>query len=120
MAKLMGMHNRITEKRYNAAKVELKTPRDDKRVMKKYGFGESTARKIRNTDNYFEYRSKTTTEKRRREHLQTVLAELQDEPKYMEYEDSGIERILIFTIVIIALFLLVAGGIVFLILGGNK
>lgn len=120
MAKLMGMHNRITEKRYNAAKAELKTPKDDKRVMKKYGFGETTARRIRNTDNYYEYYSKSTTGKRRREHLQSVLADVQkEEQDFNEHDDTPIDRIICFGVAMLAFMALAIGGIIYLIVRGS-
>lgn len=124
MAKSMGMHNRITEKRYNAAKAELKSPKDDKRVMRKYGFGATTARNIRNTDNFYEFRQKGTTGRRQREHLENTLADLREERlqtklEYLEYEDSSADRIVGFIIAMMVFILLIVGGIIFLIVRGS-
>lgn len=119
MGKKMGIHNRITEKRYNAAKAELKTPKDDQRVMKKYGFGEATARKIRNTDNYYEYCSKSTTGKRRREHLKSVLADAQEEHEFIERDDTPMDRIVGFSVAMLVFMALVIGGIIYLIVRGS-
>ncbi len=115
MAKLMGMHNRITEKRYKAAKVELKTPKDDARVAKKYGFGLTTARKIRTTDNFYEYRSKTTTGIRQREHLKSILVDAQSEQEFMQNDDTSLERIICFGVVMLVFLALIVGGIIYLI-----
>lgn len=52
----MGAHNRITRQKYQQIKAELAAPKDDKRVMRKYGISQSTARSIRNSDNYDYYR----------------------------------------------------------------
>lgn len=119
MGKKMGIHNRITEKRYNAAKAELKTPKDDKRVMKKYGFGETTARKIRNTDNYYEYCSTNTTGKRRREHLKSALVDAQEEHEFIEHDDTPMDRIVGFSVVMLAFMGLIIGGIIYLIVRGS-
>lgn len=119
MTKLMGIHNRITEKRYNAAKAELKTPKDDKRVMKKYGFGESTARKIRNTDSYYEYCSKNTTGRRQREHLKSVLADVKEENEFVEHDDTPMDSIVGFSVAMLVFMALVIGGIIYLIVRGS-
>ena len=123
MTTKMGMHNRITKERYDKAKVELKSPKDDKRVMKKYGFGETTARRIRNTDNFYEYYSKTTTGRRNREHLENILADVRENDEYpLEFEEihNGAIRPLAFAIVALACLLFVLGGTIILMIAGGQ
>lgn len=123
----MGIANRITEERYNQAKAELKSPKDDKRVMRKYGFGATTAMNIRNTDNFYEYRMKSKTGKARREHLQCALADAQNEskclperePEYLPHEDEPVDRIIAFCVVMVIMIALVIGGLAFLIVRGS-
>ena len=121
----MGIANRITEERYTKAKAELHTPRDDRRVMEKYGFGKATARKIRNTDSYYEYRSKSTTGKRYREHLSSILQDVEstnlDEFK-LDFEkiQNGTVKPLVLTIIVltgIMAFLLI--GTIILMIGSK-
>lgn len=51
----MGVHNRITEDKYNRIKKMLHTPADDERVMGIFEIGKSTCQNIRRTANYSEY-----------------------------------------------------------------
>lgn len=51
----MGVHNRISENKYNAMKRVTRVPADDHRTMKLFGVGASTCRNVRNTENYQEY-----------------------------------------------------------------
>lgn len=51
----MGVHNRISENKYNAMKRVTKVPADDHRTMELFGVGASTCRNVRNTENYQEY-----------------------------------------------------------------
>ena len=135
MTTKMGMHNLITKERYDKAKVELKSPKDDERVMKKYGFGETTARRIRRTDGFYDYSSKTTTGRNRREHLEHVLNEDQekdfvvfpsryvDAEQYLKFEDipSATIKPLVLTIITLACVLIALGGIIIAVLvGGAK
>lgn len=51
----MGVHNRISENKYNAMKRVTKVPADDANTMRAFGVGASTCRNVRNTANYQEY-----------------------------------------------------------------
>lgn len=51
----MGVHNRISENKYNAMKRVTKTPADDKNTMRAFKVSASTCRNVRNTANYQEY-----------------------------------------------------------------
>lgn len=51
----MGVHNRISENKYNAMKRATKSPADDANTMRAFGVGASTVRNVRNTANYQEY-----------------------------------------------------------------
>lgn len=126
MSKLMGKHNRITEKRYNAAKVELKSPKDDAYVAAKYGFGMTTARMIRNTDNFYEYHRKGATGKKQRDHLNSTLADLREEHRrqteleYLKYKKSSANYTIGFIIITTLVALLLTSVIIFLkIVGGS-
>lgn len=52
-------HNIITEQLYNDVKKVAKAPADDKKVVREFGISYTTARKIRNTRDFSEYRYKT-------------------------------------------------------------
>lgn len=60
----MGAHNRITRIRYDKIKSELKTPKDDKKVIEKYKISKTTARYIRNSNNYRHYLAWSNPRKR--------------------------------------------------------
>lgn len=51
----MGVHNRISETKYQQIKKMLKTPADDPKAMKTFGICAATARNIRNTADYQKY-----------------------------------------------------------------
>lgn len=115
------MQTRITEEKYLKIKSELNSPKDDCRVMKKYGIGKSTTRRIRNTQNYYEYRATSTTGRRERKRLETALADLREEDfKYIDYDDGPADRVAAFIVVIVALLLLAVSGIVAMINLGGK
>lgn len=61
----MGIHNRITAARYYKIKSECKSPADDCMVMQKYSIGQTTARRIRNTTSYTQYRYTSSTNRRK-------------------------------------------------------
>lgn len=107
----MGIANKITQSRYNKAKAELKSPKDDARVSKKYGFSRTTARKIRNTDNFYEYSSTTTTGRRKREHLQLTLAEMQRQDAGRR-EKGEIGSLIAFAIFMLAFAIVTVGVII--------
>jgi len=48
----------ITKTLYYEIKSQLAVPKDDRAVMRLYGISQTTARKIRNTENYTEYRAR--------------------------------------------------------------
>ena len=50
-----GANHPMTKDIYNKMKAELKSPADDQRVSKKYDFGHSTVRMVRNTKSWDEY-----------------------------------------------------------------
>lgn len=51
----MGLHNRITEAKFKAIKKDCKTPFDDPLVAEAHGVSVTTARNVRNSNNYQEY-----------------------------------------------------------------
>lgn len=59
----MGAKRKVDEKLYTKIRKELKTPKDDKKVMKKYKIGQSIARAIRNSWCYDDYIAKTSSKK---------------------------------------------------------
>lgn len=59
----MGAKRKVDEKLYNKIKKELKTPKDDKKVMKKYKLGQTAVRAIRNSWCYDDYLSRTNHKK---------------------------------------------------------
>lgn len=60
----MGAKRKVNSKLYNKITKELKTPKDDKRVMKKYGLGQTTVRAIRNSSDYYHFLNKTSLRKK--------------------------------------------------------
>lgn len=111
---------RITEKKYLKIKAELKSPADDKRIMKKYGLGASTVRRIRNTRNFYQYRATSTTGRRTRKKIEKDLAELRKEKVFIDYqEDHSLDRIIAFTIAVLLLSLIVAGVFITMISRGH-
>lgn len=56
----MGAKRKVDLKLYNKITKELKTPKDDKKVMKKYSLGQTTVRAIRNSYDYGDFVRKTT------------------------------------------------------------
>ena len=60
----MGAKTKVTKVIYDKLKKELKSPKDDSRVMKKYGLGQTTVRAIRNSISYREFELKTRTHKK--------------------------------------------------------
>lgn len=104
---------RVTEEKYLKIKAELKSPADDKRIMKKYGLGASTVRRIRNTRNFYQYHATSTTGRRIRKNIEQNLAELREEREFMNYkEDSSLDRIVAFAVVILLLSLIIAGVLI--------
>lgn len=51
--------NSMTKQLYAEIKPQLKTPKDDEKVMKKYHYGKSTVQKIRNTKDWHDYEART-------------------------------------------------------------
>lgn len=62
----MGAKRKVDIKLYNKISRELKTPKDDKKVMKKYGLGQTTVRAIRNSYDYFHFLEKTSHNKNKK------------------------------------------------------
>lgn len=114
----MGAANRITEARYKKIKAEARSPKDDERLMKKYGIKQSTIRRIRNTDNFWEFRATGTTGKKEREHLKSVLVDNQEEIKEKD-DDSSIDRFIAFGIVMMVWMLLIGALTVYLVVRGR-
>lgn len=114
----MGAANRITEARYKKIKVEAKSPKDDKRLMKKYGIKSSSIRRIRNTDDFWEFRSTGTTGKKEREHLKSVLVDNQEEIRG-EDDNSRIDKLIAFGIIMMLWLLLIGALIVYLVVKGS-
>lgn len=56
----MGAKRKVDEKLYNKITRELKTPKDDKNIMKKYNLGQTTVRAIRNSWCYADFVSRTS------------------------------------------------------------
>ena len=56
----MGAKKKVDEKLYNKVKKELKVPKDDAKVMAKYGLGQAIVRAIRKSWCYDDYISRTT------------------------------------------------------------
>lgn len=113
--------NCITEEKYLKIKSELNSPKDDCRIMKKYGIGATTTRRIRNTKNYYEYRATSTTGRKERKRLEASLADLleQEESNYLEFKDEPVDCVVAFIITMLVLFLLVVGCIITLIVGSK-
>lgn len=66
----MGAKAKVDKKLYYKLKRQLNTPKDDKRVMEKYGIGQTTARAIRNSfdfDSFLERTGRQQNTKRVRE-----------------------------------------------------
>ena len=66
----MGAKAKVDKKLYYKLKRQLNTPKDDKRVMEKYGIGQTTARAIRNSfdfDSFLERTGRQQDTKRVRE-----------------------------------------------------
>lgn len=59
----MGAKRKVDIKLYNKISKELITPKDDKKVMEKYGLGQTTVRAIRNSCDYYHFLSKTSSRK---------------------------------------------------------
>ena len=55
----MGAKRKVDEKLYEKLSKELKSPKDDKKVMEKYNLGQSTVRAIRNSWCYDDYLTRT-------------------------------------------------------------
>jgi len=55
----MGAKRKVDEKLYAKIKKELKSPKDDKKVMKKYKLGQTVVRAVRNSWCYDDYLSRT-------------------------------------------------------------
>lgn len=61
----MGAKKKVDAKLYAKVKKELKSPKDDKKVMKKYNLGQTTVRAIRNSKSYAEFNKKTRTDRKK-------------------------------------------------------
>ena len=59
----MGAKRKVDEKLYAKIKKELKTPKDDKKVMKKYKLGQTVVRAVRNSWCYDDYIYRTSHKK---------------------------------------------------------
>ena len=59
----MGAKRKVDAKLYNKLSKELRTPKDDKKVMEKYGLGQTTVRAIRNSLDYEHFINKTSRKK---------------------------------------------------------
>ena len=59
----MGAKRKVDTKLYAKIKKELKTPKDDAKVMKKYKLGQTAIRAIRNSWCYDDYISRTKRKK---------------------------------------------------------
>lgn len=55
----MGTKAKVDRKLYYKLKRQLNTPKDDKRVMDKYGIGQTTARMIRNSFDFESFLKRT-------------------------------------------------------------
>lgn len=62
----MGAKRKVDFELYTKVKKELKSPKDDKKVMKKYNLGQTTVRAIRNSKNYTEFNKKTRTDRKKK------------------------------------------------------
>lgn len=60
----MGAKRKVDEKLYEKIKKELKTPKDDPKVMKKYNLGQTAVRAIRNSWCYDDYVIRTNHKKK--------------------------------------------------------
>ena len=56
----MGAKRKVDAKLYNKITRELKTPKDDKKVMEKYHLGQTLVRAIRNSYDYDHFVRKTS------------------------------------------------------------
>jgi len=59
----MGAKRKVNEQLYKRIKKELNTPKDDKKVMKKYKLGQTAVRAIRRSWCYADYLSRTSHKK---------------------------------------------------------
>ena len=59
----MGAKAKVDAKLYAKIKKELKTPKDDTKVMKKYKLGQTTVRAIRRSNSYKMFKLKTSMRK---------------------------------------------------------
>ena len=57
---------KVDAKLYAKVKKELKSPKDDKKVMKKYNLSQTTVRAIRNSNSYAEFNKKTRTDRKKK------------------------------------------------------
>lgn len=57
----MGAKTKVDAIRYEKIKKELKSPKDDKKVMKKYHLGQTTVRAIRRSNSYTNFKYKTSS-----------------------------------------------------------
>lgn len=60
----MGAKRKVDEKLYAKIKKELKTPKDDATVIKKYNLGKTTVRALRNSWCYDDFVMRTTHKKK--------------------------------------------------------
>lgn len=67
----MGAKRKVDTKLYAKIKKELKSPKDDAKVMKKYKLGKNTVSAIRNSWCYDDYMSRTTKKKIKRSKFST-------------------------------------------------
>ena len=70
----MGAKAKVDAKLYDKIKSELKTPKDDKKVMKKYKLGQTTVRAIRRSSSYKMFRLKTSLRPRKKITINSSLS----------------------------------------------
>lgn len=56
----MGAKRKVTRKVYEEIKKVCKVPKDDKKIMKKYGLSQTTVRAIRRSNSYVMFVAKTS------------------------------------------------------------
>lgn len=60
----MGAKRKVDLKQYTKISKELKSPKDDKKVMAKYNLGQTTVRAIRNSVDYYHFLNKTSANRK--------------------------------------------------------
>lgn len=70
----MGAKTKVDAIRYEKIKKELKSPKDDKKVMKKYHLGQTTVRAIRRSNSYTNFKYKTSARPKKQITLNSSLS----------------------------------------------